>query len=273
MRPNRRSSVGAGAALLLIGSIAQARQTDPPYADADVTGQGGSYGAQYSTPGYASPPPPPEERSRGFEMPPLSIRVDPLNWLLEGRLGFELEAAVWEFVTVELVPVFVVDREPPMLNLRSREHRLEQGSNGLGPLSGASLGAGFWLGGKPLQGYVLRAIFTNYAYTYETSDSIGRVDQVSHTERRFIGMLGSQSRFGAFTIGWGFGLGVELNRKERCYPTGSLTLGDVVEGDADQCRGTQEIAIDRNVTTVADLNGWAHPVYLMGRFSLGVTFD
>lgn len=268
MRPNCPVCAGVGAALLLIGSVAQARQTDPPYTEADATAPASVYGTPVSSAAYTTPEP-----DRRFEMPPFSIRVDPLNWLLEGRLGFELEAAVWEFVTVEVVPVFVVNREPPMLNLRSREHRLEQSSNGLGALSGASLGAGFWLGGKPLEGYVLRAIFTNYGYTYETSDSLGRVDQVSHTERRLVGMLGSQSRFGAFTIGWGFGLGVELNRKERCYPAGSLTLEEVVEGDSARCGGTQEIAIDRNVTTVADLNGWAHPVYLLGRLSLGVTFD
>lgn len=265
MRPSCSFPAAVGAALLLIGSVAEARQTDPPYTDEDAAAPATVYGTPASSIAYTTSEPDP-----GFRMPPFSVRVDPLNWLLEGRLGVELEAAVWEFVTVEVVPVFVVDREPPTLNLRSLEHSLQQNSNGLGPMSGASLGVGFWLTKrKPFEGYVLRALFTNYAYTYEARDSLGRVDQVSHTERRLIALFGAHPRFGAFTIGWSAGLGVELNRKERCYPPGSLTLDDVVESG---CKGRQELAIDRNLTTV-DLNGWAHPIYLEGRLSLGVVFD
>jgi hypothetical protein len=280
MRCPRSFLAGLGVATFLTTCGAQARQNDGPYAEpAPAASTGDPYGdAPYGPSGHgqsgygqaAYGPAPDEER--GFEMPAFSVRVDPINWLLEGRLGFELEVAAWEFVSVEVVPVFVANREPPMLNLRSREHILQQESNGWGALAGASVGAGFWLNGKPFRGYVLRAILTNYAYTYETSDSLGPVDRVSHTQRRFVGMLGSQSRFGAFSIGWGFGLGVELNRKSRCFPTGSLTLGDVVENDS-VCRGDMEIAVDRNVNNVVSLNGWTHPIYLMGRISLGVTFD
>lgn len=273
MRSLRWLSAGLGAAVCLFPLAAQARQTDPAYTEESAEGPPALYGGDpYAGPSYYAPSAPADE-DEGFEMPPVSIRIDPFNWLLEGHLGVELEVGVWKFITAEMVPLFVVNREPPMLNLRSREHRLEQNSNGWGPLAGASIGAGFWLNGTPFRGYVLRALFTNYGYTYQTSDSVGLVDEVSHTQRRFVGMLGSQSRFGAFSIGWGFGLGVELNRKSRCYPAGSLTLGDVVEGDSSRCGDDMEIAVNRSVSSVVDLNGWAHPVYVMFRLSLGATFD
>ena len=110
-------------------------------------------------------------------MPGFSIRVDPFNWLLEGRLGLELEVVAWKFISVELVPVFVANTEPPSFNFSGRDDPISQHSNGIGPISGASLGAGFWLSGTPLQGYVLRALLTNYGYTYEAKDGAGVFDQ------------------------------------------------------------------------------------------------
>jgi hypothetical protein len=232
----------------------------------------GTAGAQdYEPP----PPPPPRERGGDFEMPPWSVRLDPFNWLLEGRLGLELEVGLLEFMTFELVPVFVVNDQPPTLNLSGVEDTLRQESNGLGAMSGASLGLGFWLQGRVLRGTVLRAIFQNQGYTYKTVDSGGTIDRFSHTDRVLMGMIGSHSRFGAFTIAGGIGLGVDLNKEERCFDRGNdFTSAGTLRSSAPSGRncGEQQIAVDRT-GGVADVGGFLYPAVLEGRISLGVSFD
>jgi hypothetical protein len=202
-----------------------------------------------------------------------SVRFDPLNWLLLGRLRVELEASVWKFISVEFVPTFVTSQSPIALNYAGLDDPLTQHSNGIGPLSGASLGAGFWLSGEPFQGYVIRLNFTNHGYVYRSADSLGTIDRVTFTERRVMAFFGSHSRFGPFTFAGGFGLGYELHRVERCG-LASVSSGatDSVEGRASACHGKQLIALDRSLDERADLNGPLHPVYFEARFSLGVVF-
>jgi hypothetical protein len=208
----------------------------------------------------------------GGGFPGFSIRIDPFNWLLEGRLGFELEVVAWKFISVELVPVFVVNSEPPAFNFSGRDDPISQESNGLGPISGTSIGAGFWLSGEPLRGYVLRAVLTNYGYTYKASDRAGVFDHVDFTERRLFVYFGSHSRWGAFTIAGGIGLGYELNQQQRCFANvGTARMAAATSGCPDD--GEQHILLDRSGDSVADLNGGFHPIYLAGRLSLGVAFD
>lgn len=198
------------------------------------------------------------------------MRLDPLNWLLEGRLGLELEAGVWKFISVEMVPVFVTSESPPAVNFAGFDSSLTQHSNGLGPISGASLGAGFWLSGEPFSGYVLRTYFTNYGYTYKAHSGGSVVDKVSFTERRFVVFFGSHSRFGPFTLAGGFGLGYELNSQERCGFALTST-GDVLPRTSN-CNGHNQIKLDSAASEVANLNGPLHPFYLEARFSLGFVF-
>ncbi len=233
----------------------------PPPGQQGYGQQGGYYGGP--------PPPPPRKPDEGYEIPDFSVRIDPFNWLLKGRLGLELEVEVWEFISFELVPIFVVNEEPPLLNLRGFPSDLTQHSNGLGAMSGASFGAGFWLEGKPFEGHVLRVILTNYGYEYRTDDNTGRIDTVQHTERRLFGMFGSHSRWGPFTIAGGIGLGVELNKQERCFPQGATA---VASATTEGCDGQHLIAIERDLDPVGELNGPLHPVYLTLRFSLGFVF-
>jgi hypothetical protein len=217
------------------------------------------------------PLPPPREKepeSKGFKMPPWSVRIDPFNWLLEGRLGFELEAGIASFMTIEVVPVFMVNAKPPELNFVGGEDPLRQASNGVGPISGASIGAGFWLSGTVLRGTVLRAIFENYSYTYKTHDDLGPIDSVSHTQRVLMGMIGSHSRWGAFTLAGGIGLGVDLNHQQRCYKDAD-SLGSPTGNDC----GEIQVALDRGKQSVFDAGGFLYPAVLAGRISLGVTFD
>lgn len=243
---------------------------EPTYAPPEQQGYESSYNYQQSYPPPTNYSEPSASSGSRFEMPPWSVRLDPFNWLLEGRLGLELEVGLLDFLSVELVPVFVVNSQPPTLNFSGIEDTLYQHSNGLGALAGSSIGVGFWLGGKAFQGYVLRAILTNYGYRYETKDRIGKIDEVTHTERHFYGYIGSQSRWGAFTIAGGIGLGVELNKEQRCFSDRSVSSAQT-SGCLDD--DEQLIALDRDVARVADLNSPFHPVQLMARFSLGIVID
>lgn len=217
------------------------------------------------------PPAPPEREKGGF--PPFSVRVDPFNWLLYGLLGFELEVETpLEFMSVELVPVFVTNDQPPMFSLSGRDDVLSRESNGIGALAGTSIGLGFWLRGEAFRGTVIRAVLTNYSYGYQATDSEGVFDQVSHVERTFYGMFGSFSRYGAFTIAGGFGLGVDLNKEKRCF----VLEGAEIVATRD-CRDQEFlIKLSRNPEggsqPAADLTGGLGGVQILARISLGVSF-
>ncbi len=213
------------------------------------------------------PPPPPEpEPKKGRAIPPFSIRIDPLHWLLEGRLGIELEVEALDFLSIEVSPMFVTAEQPPMLHLVGRPDTLYQSSNGLGPLAGGTIGVGFWLDQKPFKGTVIRAMFTNNAISYETKDNDGHIDGVDHVERRLFGMIGSHSRWGFFTIASGLSIGAELNNEERCY----VTADDVrTSGCPDK---ELRIKIDEDTGETVPLSGWLDPVYLDFRLSVGFVF-
>lgn len=194
----------------------------------------------------------------------MSVRIDPFNLLLEGRLGLELETEVYKFLTLELVPVFVTAKQPPTLNYSTYDSTINQSSNGIGAISGAAIDAGFWFGRKPLEGNVLRVGLSNYAYKYEAKDSSGTIDSVSHTEREFFVMFGQHSRWGAFTIAGGIGLGYELNKQNRCF--------DDLGNETTSCPKDQLLMKVDRAGNVGNLDSFLYPFDLLARFSLGVVF-
>lgn len=229
-----------------------AAQTYPPPAP-------GSAGAVYEP-----PPPPAKDPPPGSKRPEISLRIDPFNFLLEGRLGLELEVELHKYLSLELVPVFVTTQSPPMLNYNTYEKSsLHQESNGWGPLSGAALDLGIWFAGKPFSGYVLRAGLTNYAYTYKTTAPAN--DSVSHTDRQLHVLFGSHSRWGVFTIAYGFGLGYELNRENRCFD-------DFGHATSSCPKDQLLIKLNQSGSSVADLHSYLYPFDFLARFSLGVVF-
>lgn len=245
--------------------------SQPPPERPRYEGEVGTEGGTEYAEDYSAPEPPDQDHG-GFKMPGFSIRFDPFTWLLEGRLPLELEVVAWKFISIEMVPVFVANTTPPSFNFAGRDDPISQHSNGLGPISGASLGAGFWFSGEPFNGYVVRALFTNYGYTYEAKDDRGVYDKVNHTERWFELLIGSQTRFSFFTLGGAIGLGYELNQDQRCIVNRGLpTMTSATSGCPDG--GELQILTDRDGSSVADLNGGLHPFYIVGRFSLGVAFD
>jgi hypothetical protein len=169
-----------------------------------------------------------------------------------------LEVQLYKIITFQLVPVFVANSSPPAFNLSSGEDTLTQHSNGLGAISGASFGAGFWLSGKPFKGPVLRAVYTNYSYTYKTTWDKMVLDKVTFVERRLLGQFGSYSRFGGFIIGGVLELGAELNDKTRC-----------LDQNTDRCESL-EIEVEPGKKT--NLLTGAHPVVLGFTLELGAAF-
>jgi hypothetical protein len=202
------------------------------------------------------------------------VRLDPFNWILEGQLGFELEVGLAKWLSVETVPVFVVDESPPWLNLGGGDSRVYQHSGGWGPLSGASLGVNFWPAGKLFKGYVIRTGLNNYSLEYETKDDTGTIDSLSHTKRQFYVMLGSVERWGAFTLGGGIGLGYDLNKESRCYK-GNLNLPfDRTKFEPGSCDELQiAVPIDPIHVTPVAVTPFTYPWEFLARISLGVVID
>lgn len=244
-----------------------APQQPQPYA-VDPNAQPG-YGRAYGEP---PPPPPAPSEAEKSAIPPFSIRIDPFNWILEGQLGFELEVGVAKWLSIETVPMFVVDESPPWLNLGGGDSRVYQHSGGLGPLAGATLGVNFWPS-KLFKGYVIRTGLSNYSLEYETRGSDGkRVDFLSHTKRQLYVMLGSMERWGAFTLGGGIGLGYDLNKESRCIP--SSPVFDPAEAKPGSC-DELEIAVPVSSTQVTPVavSPFTYPWEFLARISLGVTID
>jgi hypothetical protein len=206
----------------------------------------------------------------------MSVRLDPFNLVMSGDLNLELEVAMLKFLSVEVIPSFVVNKNPPTLGYVSGlEEQLVRKGDGLGPLAGSTFDVGFWLNGKAMRGTVLRVLFQTHSYEYEASDAAGVFDRVRVTERVLGGFLGSQSRIGAFTMSGGFGLGGVLGGQKRCFTA--------LEMPTSQCSKNQLlIQVQRHTHSpnsaleqplvVTDLNGFLGSVRLLGRFSLGVVF-
>ena len=247
----------------------------PPQRYEGQIGADGEGQDPYAAPTYDSSAPDDAGQSEPFEMPPFSVRLDPFNWLLQGRLPLEIEVGVWKLLSVELVPEFVTSEDPPLRDFSSYEDGVTQHSNGLGPISGASLGLGVWLDGEPFEGYVIRAILTNYGYEYQAADDSGVIDRVTRTTRRLGVFFGSYRRWSFFTIGGGIGLSYELHQQERCdLRAQSTSDGTRIVADADaDCDDELQVALDRRAVNVDDANGFLHPMYLDARFSVGFIID
>lgn len=230
-------------------------------------------------PGSRESPPPPAPPGR--KIPEISIRVDAINLVMGGDLNLELEVGLLRFLSVEVVPSFVVNENPPTHGYVSGlEEQLERKANGLGPLAGATFDVGFWLNGRAMRGTVLRVMFMTHSYEYESSDNAGVFDRVRVTERVLGGFLGSQWRAGAFTVAGGFGLGGVIGGQRRCFTANELPTM--------HCRKNQlliQVERHRHVApeemmegrieqplVVADLNGFLGSVRSLGRLSLGVVF-
>lgn len=248
-------------------------QAPPPY-------QPQPYQAPQATPASQPPPPPrplPAQEPQGrteFVLPGMSFRMDPFEMLLEGRFGPQLEVEVFEFMTFELVPLFFLTDSPFVLDLTGfvgRKSEITQHSNGLGPLVGASAGVGFWLGGRPFRGYVLRAMLTNFGVKYRSHFDGDVIDEVTFTERRFQVLLESMTRFGIFTINSGIGIGYELNPKDRCDL--SDRGGGFYNPQSTGCGELQIMVSDGGGEGPVNLQGPLGRWSIVGRLSIGLTFD
>ena len=164
---------------------------------------------------------PSRPKSEGFEMPPFSIRIDPFIWLVRRQARHSSSrSGSYKFRQRRARAALRRERAATDLQLLRRTARspcrASRTASGRSrePRSGSASGSA----GKPLEGNVLRAIFTNYAYHYVATDERGEFDNVSHVERHLFGYFGSHSKWGAFTLAGGFGIGVRAQpSRTRCF--------------------------------------------------------
>jgi len=252
-----------------------------PYAPASApTAQSGARDAnnQYVPTGQDGAPAPyagNEQPKSKFELPTMSVRVDPLNWLLAGRLGLELESQVWKFISVQIIPEFIVNDQPPYLNLGFIDvpNNLHQSGAAAGSLSGASFGVGFWLNEKPLEGYVLRAEFTDYLINYDAKDALGAIDHVKYAERNFEVLFGSHSKWGPVTLAGTFGLGSALEKQQRCFQSGLMPSPATAMTSGCPNNKQMNMVVTRDAPpVVVNLNSGIYPITIVARISIGVVF-
>ena len=154
----------------------------------------------YQQSNYGNGPTPPPRRSTSSpDM--LSLRFDPLSWVLRGRPALEVEYLLLDWLTVEGTPM--LGTQPMIFD------EFEQSGFGFG----ASMG--LWLDGRAFSGYVLRPLIQINAMHYKT-DYEGTLNEdeytdIEHTEVRVGGMIGGHNRWNFFTIAWGIGLTVDTN--------------------------------------------------------------
>ncbi len=129
----------------------------------------------------------------------MSLRFDPLSWVLRGRPALEVEYLLLDWLTVEAAPM--LGTQPMIFD------EFEQSGYGFG----ASVG--LWLDGKAFSGYVLRPLIQinkmSYSTDYEGSLGENEHTDIDHTEFRIGGMLGVHHRWNFFTIAGGLGLTVD----------------------------------------------------------------
>lgn len=234
---------------------------------------------QRSHPAYNWPPPRPQPRrlpsGRGAMLvPPFSVRIDPLETVLEGRAGLQLEMRMLPWVTLELTPLFLVSSAPPVSDLfafNGRVDQVTQHSAGVGPIAGAAIALGLWPGGRSFYGYVVRAQLTNHGIEYRSTQADVTIDRATFTERRLSLTFGRAYRLGPIVIEGGIGLSYELNRTDRCA---LRKQGAVFQSSTTECAGEFLIATDATQAgTPIDLRAGMYPVALHGRFAIGVVVD
>lgn len=231
-----------------------------------------------AAPSYAAAPPAQEPSVAApsgtrAEFPDWSLRLDPANWLLYGRLGLQLEFAVLDWLTLQTSPVFAVAQQPAVLFDGVRQH-----SNGIGPLTGSTLEAGFWLSGSAFRGAVLHLGISNYAYRFQgvaTRDLPPNhvrgetIDEANYTERRLLLFVGTVYRLGLLALSASVGLGYELNQQSRC-------LADEQHEGSGGCDGfllRRGTGLTREAADLNALGGPFYPVSLLGRVAIGLVFD
>ena len=146
----------------------------------------------------------------------LSLRFDPLSWLLQGRPALEIEFYLLDWLTVEVTPMYRVQ------SVAFVADDYEQSGLGLGA------DVGFWLNKQAFRGFVLRPVFQVNPMHY-ASDAVTDND-VRHTEVRVGGIFGNHYRWSFFTLELGIGVLVDVNATDRkkVLCTGELSCNGVL---------------------------------------------
>jgi hypothetical protein len=136
----------------------------------------------------------------------MSIRLDALD-LLFGTLGGELEYAFAGPVSIGIGPQFIFadSRQNSALGLKAK------GSGIYGEL-------GFWLEGRPMRGYYLKARLAHSSVKFRSTlaDGITPLQEVDVPQTLMGVMFGSQSIYaGWFSVYGGFGILYDTQAEDR----------------------------------------------------------
>jgi hypothetical protein len=136
----------------------------------------------------------------------MSIRLQALD-LLFGTLGGELEYAFAGPVSIGIAPqyVFADWRQNSSIGVKGK------GAGIIGEL-------GFWIEGRPLRGYYLKARLQHTSVTFHSyqPDGVTEIQSVDVPETIVGVMFGSQSIYaGWFTVSGGFGIGYDLKADDK----------------------------------------------------------
>jgi hypothetical protein len=139
----------------------------------------------------------------------ISIRLNPLD-LIFGKVSGDVEYALNDYVSLALGPEYIFG-DPRQDSSRG--------------ISASGVGAygqvGFWIEGRPLRGYYLKAHFAHRSVIFQSD-----IDRLQVPETLIGAMFGSQSIYaGWFTLSGGFGIAYDLASEERYLQFSNPALG------------------------------------------------
>jgi hypothetical protein len=177
-----------------------AQQGQPPTTQQPMYGQPPGYG------GYTEPPLPPPPKRIELQW---SLRFQLLN-LLFGRVTGEVEYAFAGPFSLVILPEYVFNQP------------IDNRPDGLTAKGGGIAGEfGFWVEGRPLRGYFLKA-----HAGYRSITITGPLDEIAVPATEVGALFGSQSIYGGwFTLSGGFGVVYDFQSKERPFLLGYDSAG------------------------------------------------
>jgi hypothetical protein len=150
----------------------------------------------------------------------MSIRLQALD-LLFGSIGGELEYAFAGPVSIGLAPqyIFADWRQNSSIGLKGKG-------------SGVTADLGFWIEGRPLRGYFLKARLSYSSVTFKSYQPDGVTELATEdVPETILGvMFGSQSIYaGWFTVSGGFGIGYNLKNEVHRIAVADPYYGPIYE--------------------------------------------
>jgi hypothetical protein len=184
-----------------------------------------------------------------------------------------MEVGLLKFMSVEIVPVFVVNDQPPSLNFsRHRRQPCTRKNRRPGSHGRQLAQPGFWLEGKSDAGLRTARILTKLTATPTKRKMTSDRSMRSATPAPVLLLQSGRTRAGALFHARGrhrLGCRAEQGNRAVSSLANATSYG---RRDVERLR-QQQIIVQRSPVGIYKPEFAAHPVQLMFRFSLGITID